>query len=248
MVLFPAIDLKDGACVRLKQGDMAQATVFNDAPAKQAQAFEGLGFSWLHVVDLNGAFVGRPVNDAAVDAILGGCSLPVQLGGGIRDRKTIDMWLEKGVQRVVIGTSAVRDPVLVREAARDWEGRIAVALDAREGRVAVDGWVNASDLSATEMALRFEDAKVAAIIHTDIDRDGVLTGLNIEAHVALSKTVTVPVIASGGLAGMGDLKALKTANAEGIVGVIAGRALYDGRLDAREALAFLAINEGQTPC
>lgn len=239
MILFPAIDLKDGQCVRLLRGEMDQATIFNDDPAAQARAFEAQGFNYLHLVDLNGAFAGRPVNGAAVEGILKAVSIPVQLGGGIRDMSTIEMWLTKGVRRVIIGTAAVRAPDLVREACRTFPGQIVVGLDARGGKVAVEGWAAISDLTVLEMARRFEDAGVAAIIYTDIARDGALEGLNIAATVALADAIKVPVIASGGLASLDDLRALVAAACPGIEGAISGRALYDGRIDATQALAFL---------
>ncbi len=239
MILFPAIDLKDGVCVRLEQGDMGRATRFNDDPAAQARSFKAAGFEYLHIVDLNGAFAGHPVNARAVEAILESVSLPVQLGGGIRDRATIAGWLEKGVSRVIIGTAAVRDPDLVKQAARDWPGRVAVGLDARDGRVAVHGWAETSDLPVLDLARRFEDAGVAAIIYTDISRDGLLKGLNIDATVALADAITIPVIASGGLASIDDIHRLLEPRAAGLAGAIAGRALYDGRLDAAEALRLI---------
>ena len=239
MILFPAIDLKDGNCVRLVRGDMDQATVFNDDPAAQARAFASQGFEWLHLVDLNGAFEGRPVNGDAVDAILAAVDLPAQLGGGIRDLETIGMWLDKGIRRVILGTAAVRDPDLVRRACREYPGRIAVGLDARGGRVAVEGWAETSDLTASEMVARFEDAGVAAVIYTDIDRDGVLQGLNMEATVALARQTSVPVIASGGLSSMADIDRLLEPESALLEGAISGRALYDGRIDPAEALARL---------
>jgi phosphoribosylformimino-5-aminoimidazole carboxamide ribotide isomerase len=239
MILFPAIDLKDGQCVRLVRGLMEEATVFNDDPAAQARAFEAAGFEYLHLVDLNGAFEGRPVNAAAVGAILGAIRIPVQLGGGIRDLATIEMWLGKGVRRVIIGTAAVKDPELVREAARKFPGRIAVGLDAKDGRVAVEGWAEVSDLTVLDMARRFEDAGVAAIVYTDIARDGVLEGLNIEATVALADAIRIPVIASGGLSSIEDIHRLIAAGCKGLEGAISGRALYDGRLDPREAIRLL---------
>jgi phosphoribosylformimino-5-aminoimidazole carboxamide ribotide isomerase len=240
VILFPAIDLKDGQCVRLKQGEMAQATVFNDDPAAQARAFQAQGFRYLHIVDLNGAFAGKPVNAPAVEAILRAVTIPVQLGGGIRDSATIEAWLGKGIARVILGTVAVRDPGLVREACRRFPGRVAVGIDARGGKVAVQGWAETSELTAIELARRFEDAGVAAIIYTDIDRDGVLKGLNLPATVELARSTTIPVIASGGLAGLEDIEALLRPDYAMLQGAIAGRALYDGRLDAREALALLA--------
>jgi phosphoribosylformimino-5-aminoimidazole carboxamide ribotide isomerase len=247
MILFPAIDLKDGACVRLIKGDMNEATVFNDSPGDQAAAFVAAGAEWLHLVDLNGAFAGRPVNGDAVDAILSAAKdvsrdVPVQLGGGIRTLDTIDFWLSRGVARVILGTVAVRDPDLVRAAARAYPGKIAVGIDARGGMVAVEGWAETSDMTALDLARKFEDAGVAAIIYTDIDRDGTMTGLNVEATVALADGLSIPVIASGGVSSLDDLKALKTAAAKGrgtIEGAISGRALYDGRLDLKEAIAFL---------
>ena len=245
MILFPAIDLKDGQCVRLKLGEMSQATVFNDDPAAQARAFEAQGFRYLHVVDLNGAFAGKPVNAPAVEAILGAVQMPVQLGGGIRDLATVEMWLGKGVRRVILGTIAVRDPGLVREACRRFPGRVAVGIDARAGKVAVEGWAEASELAAVDLAQRFEDAGVAAIIYTDIDRDGVLKGLNLAATLALADSVSIPVIASGGLADLDDIRALLQPQYAKLEGAITGRALYDGRLDAKAALALLASQETQ---
>jgi phosphoribosylformimino-5-aminoimidazole carboxamide ribotide isomerase len=245
MILFPAIDLKDGNCVRLRQGEMDQATVFSTDPAAQARAFEEAGFAWLHVVDLNGAFEGRPVNEKAVEAIFEATHLPIQLGGGIRDIDTVAMWLDKGIDRVILGTAAVRDPALVREAARDFPGCIAVGIDARDGKVAIDGWAETSELSALELARRFEDAGVAAIIHTDVARDGVLEGLNLDATVALADAVAIPVIASGGLAGIDDIRRLLEPRYEKLDGAIAGRALYDRRLDAKEALALIAARYGR---
>ncbi|HEX5958882.1 MAG TPA: 1-(5-phosphoribosyl)-5-[(5-phosphoribosylamino)methylideneamino]imidazole-4-carboxamide isomerase [Hyphomicrobiaceae bacterium] len=240
MILFPAIDLKDGRCVRLARGEMAAATVFNDDPAAQARQFQAQGFRYLHVVDLNGAFAGRPVNAPAVAAILGAVDMRVQLGGGIRDLATIEHWLAAGIRRVILGTAALRDPDLVREACRRFPGRIAVGIDARDGKVAVAGWAETSTLTALEMARRYEDAGVAAIIHTDIDRDGVLKGLNLAATSDLARATSVPVIASGGLAGIDDVKALLRPEHALLEGAIAGRALYDGRLDAGKALALLA--------
>jgi phosphoribosylformimino-5-aminoimidazole carboxamide ribotide isomerase len=240
MILFPAIDLKDGRCVRLKQGEMAQATVFNDDPAAQARTFEQQGFRWLHIVDLNGAFAGRPVNAAAVESILAAVTIPVQLGGGIRDLTTIETWLGKGVRRVILGTVAVRNPTLVREACSAFPGRIVVGIDARDGRVAVEGWAEVSEITAPDLAHRFEDAGVAAIVFTDIGRDGLLKGLNLPATVAVARTTSIPVIASGGLASIDDVKALLEPEHAILEGAIAGRALYDGRLDAKKALALLA--------
>ncbi len=240
MILFPAIDLKDGQCVRLKLGEMDEATVFNDDPAAQALVFERQGFKWLHIVDLNGAFEGRPVNADAVDAILGAISMPAQLGGGIRDLATIEMWLSKGVARVILGTVAVRDPALVREACAKFPGRVAVGIDAKGGKVAVEGWAETSELSAVDLAARFEDAGVAAIIYTDIERDGVLKGLNLESTVALANSTSIPVIASGGLASMDDIVGLKKPECAILEGAISGRALYDGRIDVDVALKVLA--------
>ena len=239
MILFPAIDLKDGQCVRLRQGEMAQATVFNADPAAQAREFEDQGFDWLHVVDLNGAFEGRPVNEKAVEDIFNAVHIQIQLGGGIRDLDTIVTWLEKGIDRVILGTAAVRDPALVREAARDFPGCIAVGIDARDGKVAIEGWAETSEMTALDLARRFEDAGVAAIIHTDIARDGVLEGLNLDATAELARAVTVPVIASGGLASLDDIKRLLEPRYAMLEGAITGRALYDGSLDAGEALALL---------
>jgi phosphoribosylformimino-5-aminoimidazole carboxamide ribotide isomerase len=239
VILFPAIDLKDGLAVRLQQGDMARATVFNRDPAAQAQAFERQGFEYLHLVDLDGAFAGKPMNASAVEGILSAVKIPLQLGGGIRDRGTIDGWLGKGVARVIIGTAAVRDPALVKEAARAYPGRVAVGLDARDGKVAVEGWAATSELPALDIARRFEDVGVAAIIYTDVARDGMLKGLNLDATIALADAVSLPVIASGGLASIDDIRALLVPRAQKLAGAIAGRALYDGRLDAAEALAML---------
>lgn len=236
LILFPAIDLKDGQCVRLREGDMARATVFNTDPAAQAASFEREGFKWLHVVDLNGAFAGKPVNGAAVEAIRGATRFPIQLGGGIRDLATIEAWLAKGVTRVILGTAAVRDPALVREACRHYPGRIVVGIDARAGRVAVQGWAEAADIGVSELARRFEDAGVAAIVFTDIGRDGLLKGLNIEATLALASATSIPVIASGGLSGMADIERLLQPDCAVLEGAISGRALYDGRLDGRAAL------------
>ena len=240
MILFPAIDLKDGQCVRLKLGDMNEATVFNDDPAAQARAFEEQGFSWLHMVDLNGAFAGRAVNAAAVEAVLAAISIPVQLGGGIRDMAGIETWLDKGIRRVILGTVAVRDPDLVKAACKAHPGRIAVGIDAKGGKVAVEGWAETSELSAIDLARKFEDAGVAAIIYTDIDRDGVLKGLNIPSTLELANAVSTPVIASGGLASIDDIKRLVEPDCAILEGAISGRALYDGRLDPAEALALIA--------
>jgi phosphoribosylformimino-5-aminoimidazole carboxamide ribotide isomerase len=237
MILFPAIDLKDGQCVRLKLGEMTEATVFNDDPGAQARAFEAQGFSWIHIVDLNGAFAGRPVNTSAVESILAAVSVPVQLGGGIRDHATIDHWLGRGIRRVILGTVAVRDPALVKEACRRHPGRIVVGIDARDGKVAVEGWAETSEMTSIELARRFEDAGVAAIVFTDIGRDGMLKGLNLEATVALARATSIPVVASGGLASMADVEALLRPEHAILEGAITGRALYDGRLDATAALA-----------
>ena len=239
MILFPAIDLKDGACVRLKLGEMDQATVFNLDPAAQARTFEAQGFEYLHIVDLNGAFAGKPVNGAAVEAILAAVKMPVQLGGGIRDLATVEAWLAKGVRRVILGTVAVRDPALVREACRRFPGRVAVGIDAKGGKVAVQGWAETSELTAIELARQFEDAGVAAIIYTDIDRDGVLKGINWESTAELARATRIPVIASGGLASIEDVKALLRPEHAMLEGAITGRALYDGRIDPQEALALL---------
>jgi phosphoribosylformimino-5-aminoimidazole carboxamide ribotide isomerase len=244
VILFPAIDLKEGVCVRLQQGDRKRATVFNHDPAAQAHRFETQGFKYLHLVDLDGAFAGKPMNADAVDRILETISIPVQLGGGIRDMATVEGWLKKGVTRVIIGTAAVRDPAFVKAAAHRFPGRIAVGLDARDGKVAVEGWAETSALTALDVARRFEDAGVAAIIYTDIARDGLLTGLNLDATIALSEAVTVPVIASGGLAALADVRALLTPRAARLGGAIAGRALYDGRLDPAAALALIAAHGG----
>ncbi len=244
MILFPAIDLKEGRCVRLVQGDMEQATVFNDDPADQAATFENQGFTWLHVVDLDGAFAGQPMNGNAVDSILDRIDIPVQLGGGIRDMRTVEAWLEKGVARVVIGTAAVRDPTFVREVARLYPGKIAVGIDAKNGHVAVEGWAQTSALTAEELGRRFEDAGVAAIIYTDIARDGILKGLNIEMTLALAHAVSIPVIASGGLASIVDIERLLEPDCAALAGAISGRALYDGRIDPTEALAMIAAARG----
>ena len=237
MILYPAIDLKGGACVRLLRGDMSRATTYGDDPAAQARLFERAGCEWLHVVDLDGAFSGRPENAEAVRAILAAVSVPVQLGGGVRDRAALDGWLEAGVARVILGTAAVEDPGLVREAARAHPGRVAVGLDARGGRVATRGWAEATDLDALDVARRFEDAGVAALVHTDIERDGAMGGPNVEATEALARAVGVPVIASGGVSSLGDLERLR---ATGVVaGAVVGRALYDGAVDLGAALALL---------
>jgi phosphoribosylformimino-5-aminoimidazole carboxamide ribotide isomerase len=239
VILFPAIDLKDGACVRLKLGDMDAATVFNDSPGAQAKTFEDQGFRYLHIVDLNGAFAGRPVNAPAVEAILTAVKMPCQLGGGIRDMATIEMWLAKGIRRVILGTVAVRDPALVRAACKAFPGRVVVGIDAKSGRVATEGWADTSDLGVIELAQRFEDAGVAAIIYTDIDRDGILAGLNLPATLALARATKIPVIASGGLASMADIDALAQPDCAILEGAISGRALYDGRIDTKAALERL---------
>ncbi len=243
MILYPAIDLKDGACVRLEKGDMDKATVFNTDPAAQAKSFEEQGFQWIHLVDLNGAFAGKAVNGDAVTSILKATSLPAQLGGGIRNMDQVSYWLEAGIKRVILGTAAVRDPDFVKEAARTYPGQVAVGIDAREGKVAVEGWAETSEMTALELAKRFEQAGIAAIIYTDIDRDGVLTGLNLPATVDLARQISTPVIASGGLAGLDDIRALLALAPGSLDGAISGRAIYDGRLDAAEALSLL---RGQT--
>jgi phosphoribosylformimino-5-aminoimidazole carboxamide ribotide isomerase len=243
VILYPAIDLKAGECVRLVQGDMDKATVFNQDPAAQAAAFEAQGFTHLHIVDLDGAFAGKPMNAAAVDGILARVKLRVQLGGGIRDMKTVEAWLGKGVERVIIGTAAVRDPDFVRQAARNYPGRIAVGIDAKDGKVAVEGWAKTSEMTAIELGRRFEDAGVAAIIYTDIARDGALQGLNIAATLALADAVAIPVIASGGLASLADIERLVAKDCAKLAGAIAGRALYDGRLDPAAALGLLRAAE-----
>jgi phosphoribosylformimino-5-aminoimidazole carboxamide ribotide isomerase len=239
VILFPAIDLKDGLAVRLEQGDPARATVFHRDPAEQARSFAAQGFDYLHIVDLDGAFAGRPMNAAAVERILAAVKIPLQLGGGIRDRATVAGWLAKGVTRVIIGTAAVRDPALVKAAAKEFPGRVAVGLDTRDGKVAVEGWAETSELSALDIARRFEDAGVAAIIYTDVARDGMLKGLNLDATIALADAVSIPVIASGGFASLDDVRALLEPRAKKLAGAIVGRALYDGRLDAAEALHMI---------
>jgi phosphoribosylformimino-5-aminoimidazole carboxamide ribotide isomerase len=239
VILFPAIDLKEGLAVRLEQGDMARATIFHRDPAAQARAFEQQGFEYLHIVDLDGAFAGKPMNVVAVEQILEAVSIPVQLGGGIRDTATVEAWLEKGVTRIIIGTAAVRDPPFVKQAARDYPGKIAVGLDARAGRVAVEGWAETSDLSTLDIARRFEDVGISAIVYTDIARDGMLQGLNFDATIALADAISIPVIASGGLASIDDIRALLSPRARKLAGAIAGRALYDGRLDAAAALKLI---------
>jgi phosphoribosylformimino-5-aminoimidazole carboxamide ribotide isomerase len=245
VILFPAIDLKEGLCVRLEQGDMARATVFNRDPAAQAHAFEQQGFEYLHLVDLDGAFAGKPVNAAAVDRILETIAIPVQLGGGIRDTATVEAWLDKGVTRVIIGTAAVRDPPFVKQAARDYPRRVAVGLDARDGRVAVEGWAKTSELSALDIARRFEDVGIAAIVYTDVARDGMLQGINWGATIALADAISIPVIASGGFASIEDVKRLIEPRARKLEGAIVGRALYDGRVDAAEALALIRAARGR---
>ena len=239
MILFPAIDLKDGQAVRLKLGDMSQATVFNDDPAAQAKLFETQGFEYLHVVDLNGAFAGESRNGDAIDAILKSVRMPVQLGGGIRTLKQVELWLGKGLSRIILGTVALREPELVKAAARMFPGRIAVGIDARGGKVAVEGWAETSELEAIEMAKRFEGAGVSSIIYTDIDRDGVLAGINWDATLKLARAIMVPVIASGGLASMDDIERLSRPECQILEGAISGRALYDGRIDPGVALAML---------
>jgi phosphoribosylformimino-5-aminoimidazole carboxamide ribotide isomerase len=239
VILFPAIDLKNGEAVRLEQGDMARATVFHRDPAEQARAFAAQGFEYLHIVDLDGAFAGKPMNAGAVERILASVRVPVQLGGGIRDRATIEGWLSKGVARVIIGTAAVRDPALVKDAAKAFPGRIAVGLDARDGKVAVKGWAETSELSALDIARRFEDAGVAAIVYTDIARDGMLKGLNLDVTIALADAISIPVIASGGFASLDDVRALLAPQAKKLAGAIVGRALYDGRLNAAAALQLI---------
>lgn len=238
MILYPAIDLKDGNCVRLYKGEMTQATVFNDDPAAQAQAFVDQGCDWLHLVDLNGAFAGEPVNAAPVEQILASVNVPAQLGGGIRDMKTIETWLTKGLQRVILGTVAVEEPELVRQAAREFEGHVAVGIDARNGMVATRGWAEETDVTVTDLARQFEDAGVAAIIYTDINRDGAMQGPNVEATAALAHAVNIPVIASGGVSSMADLTALKNCGAP-LDGAISGRALYDGMINVADATALL---------
>ena len=240
MILYPAIDLKGGECVRLKHGLMDQATVYNPDPAAQARTFAAAGFQWIHVVDLDGAFAGAPKNAEAVSAIIAAVDLPVQLGGGIRDLKTVEAWLSRGLKRVILGTAAVKNPALVREAAAKFPGRVAVGIDARDGFVAVEGWAEVSSLPARELALRFRDAGVAAVIFTDVGRDGVLAGVNVEATADLAKGLGIPVIASGGLASIDDVHRLKAREADGIAGVIIGRALYDGRVDPASALKAAA--------
>lgn len=241
MNLYPAIDLKDGACVRLLRGDMDKATVFEKTPAQQAKQFEDDGFSWLHIVDLNGAFAGKPVNESAVKSILANVKMQVQLGGGIRTLEMIDTWLTAGVSRVILGTAALKNPVLVKEACRIFPSQIAVGIDAVGGKVAVSGWADISDMQATELAKRFEDAGVAAIIYTDISRDGAMLGANIAETVALASAISTPVIASGGVSSLADISAYKAEENSGIEGVIIGRALYDGAIKPRDAI--LAVTE-----
>ncbi|WP_339861962.1 1-(5-phosphoribosyl)-5-[(5-phosphoribosylamino)methylideneamino]imidazole-4-carboxamide isomerase [Paremcibacter congregatus] len=245
MLLYPAIDLKDGQCVRLFKGEMDQATVFNDSPADQAVQFQNAGCEWLHLVDLNGAFAGKPVNGDAVEAILKNTTVPAQLGGGIRDLKTIETWLDKGLQRVILGTIALRDPALVVQAAKEFPGHVAVGIDARGGMVAVEGWAETSDMSAVDLGRKFEDAGISAIIYTDIDRDGTMQGVNVQGTVDLAQALSIPVIASGGVSCIEDLEKLKTAADQAGValdGAISGRALYDGRLDIAAAIALLKGN------
>lgn len=239
MILFPAIDLKEGECVRLKLGDMSSATVYNSDPANQAKIFEDQGFQWLHVVDLDGAFAGESRNGAAVESILDTTGNPVQLGGGIRSLEQIDAWLSKGLARVILGTVAVRDPELVHQACREFPGQVAVGIDAKGGKVAVEGWAEASELGAVELAQRFEDAGVSTIIYTDIDRDGVLKGINWYSTLELANSTSIPVIASGGLASIEDIKRMTEPDCAGLEGAISGRALYDGRIDPVEALQIL---------
>jgi len=238
MILYPAIDLKDGNCVRLIKGDMTKSTVFSESPASQARAFQDAGCEWLHLVDLNGAFAGEPVNGAAVEAILAATDVPAQLGGGIRDMATIERWVERGIARVILGTVAVENPDLVREAAKTFPGKVAVGIDARNGRVATKGWAEETDVMVTDLARSFEDAGVAAIIYTDINRDGAMQGPNVAATAALANAVDIPVIASGGVSSMADLEALRGCGAP-LNGAISGRALYDGAIDLGEALALL---------
>lgn len=243
MILFPAIDLKDGVCVRLVQGDMSRAMVFNTDPAQQARQFSRAGCAWLHIVDLDGAFQGKPANAEAVEKILSAVDIQIQLGGGIRDIATIERWLDKGVARVILGTAAVRNPDLVKEACARFPGRVAVGIDSRRGYVAVEGWAETSSVKALDLALKFENAGVAAIIHTDVERDGMMRGLNVEATVDLAWALTTPVIASGGVSTLDDLKELKKHEKAGIIGVICGRALYDGRIDPKKALKLLSSDD-----
>ena len=240
MILFPAIDIKDGKCVRLIQGDMKQATVFNDDPSAQAQKFSNLGASWIHVVDLNGAVSGEPKNAEAVNSIIDVLNIPIQLGGGIRSRKTIDFWLDRGIQRIILGTAALKDPDLVKSACKDHPGRIVVGIDAREGFVAVEGWTEESKITALELGRKFEDCGVAAIVYTDIVRDGAMDGPNLESTIELAKKISIPIIASGGVASMSDIKKLKKAGDGLLEGVISGRAIYDRKIDLTHAVHFLA--------
>tara|TARA_B100000686_G_C16779532_1_gene970886 strand:+ start:1711 stop:2436 length:726 start_codon:yes stop_codon:yes gene_type:complete len=240
MILFPAIDLKDGKCVRLLRGDLAQITIFNDDPSQQAQKFADAGFNWIHIVDLNGAFAGKPINADAISEIIATVDIPVQLGGGIRDMETIDRWLNAGVERVILGTSALKDPNLVYSACEKYPNKIVVGIDARKGIVATEGWAETSDVRVLDLALKFENQGVAAIIYTDIDRDGAMQGVNVEATTDLAFSLTTPVIASGGVRGIADLKELKENEHTGIEGIISGRAIYDGRIDPNEALKLLA--------
>lgn len=244
MILFPAIDLKDGQCVRLREGEMASATVFNTNPAEQAQRFAQAGFSWIHIVDLDGAFAGKAMNRKAVEAIIAATALKLQLGGGLRDLAAIEAWLDAGISRVILGTAAARDPELVRQACKLFPGRIVVGIDARDGQVAVAGWAEQTTLSVSQLAGRFEDAGVTAIVFTDIGRDGLLKGLNLEATLALARSTSIPIVASGGLSGMDDIDMLASPDCAILEGAIAGRALYDGRLDAKAALERL----GAVPC
>ena len=239
MIIYPAIDLKDGRCVRLRRGEMESATVFNDDPAAQARAFADAGFEWLHCVDLNGAFEGRSANAEAVKAIRAAVKLPIQLGGGIRDMKGVEAWLSAGITRVILGTAALTDPAFVRQAARAFPGRIVVGADAKGGRIATQGWAETTELTPAELGERFEDAGVAAILFTDVDRDGLMYGVNVRATAALAKVVNIPVIASGGVSGLGDIEALLAAGEPNISGVVIGRALYDGQVDAKAALALV---------
>jgi len=248
MILYPAIDLKGGLCVRLLHGDMDQATVFSDNPAAQAAAFAAQGFEWLHVVDLDGAFAGRSRNVDAIKAIRAAIMLPIQLGGGIRTEAHIQAWLEEGISRIILGTAAVRDPDLVRRACARWPGKIAVGIDARDGKVAVEGWAETSELDNVELARRFEDAGVCAIVFTDIGRDGALTGLNIDSTLKLANSVSIPVIASGGLASISDVERLLMEDCAILNGAITGRALYDGRLDAQEALSLIKAHRSSEKC
>ncbi|MDO3435876.1 1-(5-phosphoribosyl)-5-[(5-phosphoribosylamino)methylideneamino]imidazole-4-carboxamide isomerase [Rhizobium sp. CBN3] len=245
MILFPAIDLKGGQCVRLKLGDMQQATVYNTDPAAQAKSFEDQGFEWLHVVDLDGAFAGQSANGDAVEAILKATKNPVQLGGGIRTLDNIEAWLSRGLRRVILGTVAVRNPELVIEACRKFPGQVAVGIDAKGGKVAVEGWAEASELGIIELARKFEGAGVAAIIYTDIDRDGILTGINWSSTLELADAVSIPVIASGGLASIEDIRRMLQPDAQKLEGAISGRALYDGRIDPKEALALIKANRAK---